>query len=296
MKINGIKAGDIVDELKWISEQLCYIMPESETDRPVLAALIGQRSTLVIDAGNSTSHAKHFLALLESEKIDADWLAVTHFHWDHTFGMAAFRARVVTQEGTKQKLDDMRRLSWTDEAIARRVEIGEESAFCVDHIKKEFRSGDREIKFPFPDITYTEGLVIDLGGITCHLQHVGGDHTPDSSVIYVPELRFLHAGDALYPNIMDWSHTADKTLALVLKLEKLDVETCILSHHDTPLGREEFKNELQLLKDLSLLTVECHGDRDLMASELERQLGRGLTEDDLERVGYFCNGYALTTD
>jgi hypothetical protein len=40
-----------------------------------------------------------------------------------------------------------------------------------------------------------------LVGITCILQHVGGNHSSDSVVIYVKEEKLLFLADSNYPDI-----------------------------------------------------------------------------------------------
>ena len=41
----------------------------------------------------------------------------------------------------------------------------------------------------------------DLGGVTAVVQHVGGDHAPDSLVVYAVEDRVLFLGDCLYQKL-----------------------------------------------------------------------------------------------
>ncbi len=54
-------------------------------------------------------------------------------------------------------------------------------------LKKEFEEKARNIKIILPTLTFQDQIELDLGGVTCVLKHVGGDHAHDSVVIYVKE-------------------------------------------------------------------------------------------------------------
>ena len=51
-------------------------------------------------------------------------------------------------------------------------------------------------------------MEIDLGGITCIVEHVGGVHAPDSSIIYVVEDKVLFLADCVYQDFYsgEWSY------------------------------------------------------------------------------------------
>jgi glyoxylase-like metal-dependent hydrolase (beta-lactamase superfamily II) len=152
---------------------------------------------------------------------------------------------------------------------------------------------NREITFPLPDIIFEKTMTIDLGNITCIIEHVGGDHAKDSCIIYVQEEKTLFLGDCLYANLYaeKWNYTAEQASLLIKKIEAYDAETYILSHHARPCTRQEMEAELKLMKECVRTVVEHHGNRDLMEQELAEELKRDLTEDELETIGFFVNGY-----
>src|SRR4051794_30435918 len=175
--------------------------PDSTTDRPVLGAITGAYGTLLVDAGNSPAHAELLLEAVED--VDATppaYVALTHWHWDHVFGTSALVLPTFACTETRQVVAEMARLDWSDAALDRRVADGTEIAFCADMIKAELpeRTG---LSLRVPDIVFDDQVTVDLGGITCQLVHVGGDHASDSCVVYVPEERIMFLGDCLYPAI-----------------------------------------------------------------------------------------------
>jgi hypothetical protein len=53
----------------------------------------------------------------------------------------------------------------------------------------------RTVEIAPADIVFDEGIGIDLGGMTVSARHIGGDHSADSSLIYVEPDRVLFMGD-----------------------------------------------------------------------------------------------------
>lgn len=232
------------------------------TDRPNIGCIRGSNYTLLFDAGNSGSH----VALLKQELQDAglplpDFVALSHWHWDHSFGAAFWDVPVIAVKETHTQLEKMMSWHWDDTAMARRVETGEDIAFCSEMIKREYP--DRSaIRVVGADLVFDNSLTLDLGGVTCHLIHVKGPHSPDSVVCYVPEDRFLFLGDSnckyLYglPWHFDIDHEEDfgpTTDALPYDREKvkvyrnlldtLDFTRCVTGHAD-PETRESLYDSL----------------------------------------------------
>ncbi|MGE6611045.1 MBL fold metallo-hydrolase [Peribacillus sp. NPDC076916] len=278
--------------LQHLSKHIAYLPPVQETDRPVLAAVTGNKKTLIIDAGNSVRHAQLFKDELLRHDISGNFLVLTHSHWDHVFGLENIKIPVICQEKTYTNMKDMQQLSWEDQALDQRVEEGTEILFCADAIKLEHGT-NREITFPLPDIIFEKTMTIDLGNITCIIEHVGGDHAQDSCIIYVQEEKTLFLGDCLYANLYaeKWNYTAEQASLLIKKIEAYDAETYILSHHARPCSRQEMEAELKLMKECARTVVKHRGNQDLMEQELAKELKRDLTEDELETVRFFVNGY-----
>lgn len=282
-----------MQKLERISNRIVYLPPYQETDRPVLLAVKGEEKTLLIDAGNSSNHARLFLEQLEEHQMKGDLLVLTHWHWDHVFGMSEMHMPIICQDETYNKIKELQALSWEDKDLDQRVLEGTEIPFCADAMKKEL-GNQRDIILPLPDLTFNHRMTVHLGGVTCVIEHVGGDHAHDSSIIYVPEEKVLFLGDCLYANLYakEWNYTMEKTLQLVASIEKYeDAEIIFQSHHDEPLTKEEFQLHLQFLKNTALLTGKCKGDGEEIAKEMSIQLQRSLNEEELETIDYFVNGY-----
>ncbi|THE10652.1 MBL fold metallo-hydrolase [Bacillus timonensis] len=276
-----------------IGKSFWYITPISETDRPILGMVVGNNKTLMIDAGNSEDHAHYFMKeTMKGELEQPDMVVLTHWHWDHIFGLSALPNTVsIASAKTKKEMEKLIPLSWSDEAIDERVREGTEIEFCAKAIKNEYKD-HRDIKIVLPDITIEKRIEIDLGGITCVVQHVGGDHAADSVIVYIKEEKILFLGDCIYPDIFSEkdNYTVKTTLALLDELELFDADTYIPSHQ-RPISKEEYNQEVAKLRTVAKFTEMFDGDKSKIIEEYEKHVKRELTEDERETIDNFVNGF-----
>lgn len=277
--------------LRCLTDRIHFLPPDERTDRPILAAISGTKQTLMLDTGNSPAHAELFLKELERHGLSQPSVAVlTHWHWDHTFGGERIGAKLVAHEKTKAVLEKLVPLAWTDEAIEQWKDKSSGFAFCAEMIKKEY-GAERNISIRLPEITFQGSWEADLGGIRVVVEHVGGDHSSDSSVVFIPEEKVLFLGDCLYADLYG-RYTEAKTRALLSKLEKYDADWYVLSH-EMPMSKAEYQGYAELLGLVCQLAEDTDGEREAIMSGLTAALGRQPGELELEVVSCFVNGAAV---
>lgn len=113
-----------------------------------------------------------------------------------------------------------------------------------------------------PDLLFENRLEVDLGEVTCVIQHVGGSHASDSVVVYIKEEKILFLGDCIYADIYskERSYRINETLQLIEKLETFDAEIYILSHWK-PISKEEFNQEMTMLRAIATYTDIAQGEK-----------------------------------
>lgn len=283
------------NSLTRLSNHIYYLPPNPATDRPVLGIISGKKHALVIDSGNSANHAQAFLSQIKNKKL-SPILAVflTHWHWDHSFGLHEMDITTICHEQTKLALKELLPYSWSDEALDERVKKGIEIAFCADMIKAEYGS-NRDIHIRLPEITFNNQMEIDLGGLHCIIEHVGGDHSSDSSIIYIPEDKVLFLGDCIYANMYEgpYHYTIPNVLALLDKIEKYDAHTYVLSHQ-IPQTKQEFTEFTTTLRLLCQLTETYNGNQKQITEAFIKHTGKEPDEIVIESIEYFVNYYEQT--
>jgi glyoxylase-like metal-dependent hydrolase (beta-lactamase superfamily II) len=148
----------------------------------------------------------------------------THQHDDHAGGNAKMLgvANVIAQENVRANLS---------------------------HIKQPYYEDTPGTPIGLPNVTFSDELVVHLGGKEVRAKYFGRGHTSGDAIIYFPELKAVHTGDlflgrtavasaaaaAKPPGVniyvdyaqggsfLDWTHTLDGALTL-------DFDTAIPGH------------------------------------------------------------------
>ncbi|WP_214861410.1 MULTISPECIES: MBL fold metallo-hydrolase [Exiguobacterium] len=280
-----------MQHFKQLTSRIWYQTPVSETDRPILAVVRGEKHQLMIDAGNSSAHAALFLEEMKTHNLGSpDLLALTHWHWDHIFGMKHLGLPSIATKQTITHMKEMQPYAWTDEALQERMDQGIEIPFCADAIKLEF-GATRDIEVVLPTISFEGQLELDLGGVQCQLIEVDNDHSPGSLLVYIPEERVVFLGDAMYADIFSpkWNYTVKRTTRLLAALDRLEVDYYIWSHGEA-MPKSEFEKEVQILRRAIRVTKATGGRLKDMRTLYAEETGRPLTEDETETLIYFANG------
>lgn len=276
--------------LKKLTENVYYQPHYQPTDRPLLGLISGEKYSLVMDAGNSPAHAAEFLKNVEAMDVaPLKFLAITHWHWDHVFGIHEMDLLTMSHEKTKTIIDYMKTLKWDDDSLDKRVETGEEIEFCQEMIKAEMPSREHLI-LKSPELSFADKLEVDLGNLTCIIEHVGGVHAQDSSVVYVPEEKVLFLGDCLSPDFYsgDWSYDRKELQLLVEKIRRYEADYYV-SSHDEPETYEQvwtFLNRLQEIGEIAGTELTI----DAAVSQFREKEGNAPDEEELELLQYFVNG------
>ncbi|WP_290755835.1 MULTISPECIES: MBL fold metallo-hydrolase [unclassified Exiguobacterium] len=280
-----------MQHFKQLTSRIWYQTPVSETDRPILAVVRGEKHQLMIDAGNSSAHAALFLEEMKTHNLGSpDLLALTHWHWDHIFGMKYLGLPSIATKQTITHMKEMQPYAWTDAALQERMDQGIEIPFCADAIKLEF-GATRDIEVVLPTIGFTGQLEIDLGGVQCQLIEVENDHSPGSLLVYIPEERVVFLGDAMYADIFSskWNYTVERTKRLLAAIDRLEADYYVWSHGEA-MPKSEFEEEVNILRRAIRVTEATGGRLKDMRILYAEETGRSLTEDETETLIYFANG------
>lgn len=275
--------------LNKITERVYYMPQEEKTDRPALGLVCGDKYSLIVDAGTSPKHAGEFmLHVREMNAVPARYVAITHFHEDHVFGIAAMNLPTIGHIKTREKIKEMQRLAWDDESLAERVRQGSELQFTFDCIKAEIPDRN-ELVIANVDIVFDSSIEVDLGGVTCIIENIGGTHTDDSCLIYVPEEKVLFMGDCIYGRRYKgvYGYIKVELEAMVNRIKKYDAEYYLVSHMEP-----HTKDQMIGLLDRLISIAELVGDETSAEEATKRYIEKfqkAPDEEDAFNIGCFAN-------
>ncbi len=233
-------------ELTQISKHVYISDFEEYRDRPRLGYVNGTERSVLIDAGASKEHLFEVLDLIKEKGLhEPEVVILTHWHWDHVYGLHACDFPSLCSEKTQLKLKEMSDWDWDDLSMSQRIQTGEDIAFCDEHIRNEYKDRDL-INVVYASETYVDEVELDCGDVRLKIFEMETDHTEDNTFVLVEEDKVLFVGDATSE---DYHHgeahyTKEKLSKLISKLEFLDFEKEVHGH-DVVMKKEEI---LELLK------------------------------------------------
>lgn len=184
-----------------------------------IGLVAGSSGALLIDTGSTPTQGAEIRAAAEAVAgVPLIGVVVTHAHWDHYYGLAAF--------------DDLP--SYGHENL-----IG---ALGLPRVAKEAAElGFDPAELRPPNQPLNLGKVIDLGGRHAEIVHFGKGHTDGDLVVIVPDLHLIFSGDlieqgdppAMGPDchLKDWPAALDGILGLVKP------DTVLVPGHGKPVDR-----------------------------------------------------------
>lgn len=230
-------------KLRQLSDKIFYYPHEPENDRPMLAYLKGSKFSLAIDAGYSKKHVDDFYqSLSEFDLAKPDFTAITHWHYDHTFGMPWIHGVSLAHKTTNEFLKiEKKKLVQSD---------------YFDFLKREDPFFAREYKtddllhIVLSDIQFQDELVLDCGGVSAKIFYTQSPHSEDTVCIYVLEEKVLFLGDATSEDFFNNGYLDLLKLKKLMKMiENTECEYCVLSHA-APLKKAELLSYLEsILKE-----------------------------------------------
>lgn len=273
-----------------ISEHVWYMPREEDHYRPALGYVYCGPKSMVIDTGNSPEHISDMYGYIRSQGMpDPSFSMVTHWHWDHVFGMSSSPAKSLANSLTNERLINMQHWDWSDSALNSRVAAGLEIPAFAESIRKEVPMR-HSFKVTSTDISFDSRINVRLEDLLIELHHVGGPHSEDSTVAYVPEDKVLFLGDCYLEDIYTGggSIRLGELKLLLKRLEAFDAEWFIPSHED-PVRKEDFMKKMDEIVEIG----EAVGNADELTEgkdKLAEARKRDLTEDEVYYVKRFVTG------
>ena len=219
---------------------------DQPSDRPFLYYIKGDKHSAAVDAGFSERCVGMFYGAAAAEGLPLpDFTLITHWHWDHTFGLPYINGLSVSSELCRRKLIEVSGWEWTRGAMDARERTGEDIPSCSENIRMEYPDLAK-VKVVPTDIGITGKTVMDLGGVTLELYPMDSIHSRDAMLILCPEEKALFVGDADCEDHYENGGKADpdKARAYLAFVSGLDFEHYFLGHDvpDTKQGMIDYIN------------------------------------------------------
>jgi glyoxylase-like metal-dependent hydrolase (beta-lactamase superfamily II) len=168
-----------------------------------LGLVVGSERAVVVDTGSSPAQGAELrAAVARVTSLPLAAAVVTHWHYDHAFGLAAFAdVETIAHETVREHLQH------------------------ADAVAEAERLGLSATDLALPSRELVVMAALDLGDRRVELAHLGFGHTDGDLVVVVPDADLLFVGDLLesagppsfgddcYPD--EWGNTLDGVIGLM---------------------------------------------------------------------------------
>lgn len=186
-----------------------------------IGVVVGPSGCLVVDTGSSPEQGAEIRRAAEQASgVPVVAVVVTHWHYDHLFGLAAFTdVAGYAHESVPGRLG-------TEACRQDASALGVEPSALVP-----------------PSHTFALAKVLDVGGRRVEVVHFGRGHTDGDVVVIVPDAGVIFTGDLLESagppdfgddcHLREWPSAVDGILGLVAE------DTVLVPGHGRPMDRLE---------------------------------------------------------
>jgi glyoxylase-like metal-dependent hydrolase (beta-lactamase superfamily II) len=204
-----------------VSEHV-YVIPDGRVNLvPNIGIIVGNRATLIVDAGMGPRNGQTVLRELAKVNKNTDlYFTTTHFHPEHMTGGQAFPANTIVIRPEAQQEEVVRKQPEFIHNFSQRT--------------PEMKALLQDVKPRPPDILFDHEAKLDLGGITVRLVWLGPAHTRGDNNIFVVEDGVLFTGDVVinrfFPIFPDADASGKNWLSILDQLDEFHPRTIVPGH------------------------------------------------------------------
>lgn len=210
-----------------------------------VTAIGSERGLVVVDTHGSTAAGR--VVLDDLRRLGAGEVHAvvnTHWHWDHSFGNAAFREH-----------DPDVPIHAHEQAAAWLAERGEETkARWLEYPDDPHAAEVADTEIVLPDRVFSTAHAFDLGDRAVELLHLGRGHTDGDLVVRIPDADVVLGGDLVEESAHPWigmdSWPLEWPSTLQAVLGQVGLETVVVPGHGVAVDRAFVENQR---RDLCLI-------------------------------------------
>jgi glyoxylase-like metal-dependent hydrolase (beta-lactamase superfamily II) len=212
--------------------------PDPSVVQPNIGVIRTSQQTILVDAGSSPRHARRILADLYAHGFPpVRTLIYTHHHWDHVVGSTSYHPTyVIAHNSCAEILKAWVQKHWTISGLREEMQrdpfYARRNQAMIDVLEDW-----REMRLAMPNITFSREMTLHEDDLTITIQHVGGAHAEDSSIVKV-STGPLFVGDSYYPGFV-----GDDRLNYAMMESFLTPDvSVIVDGHGPPRPADEFRD------------------------------------------------------
>ena len=186
------------------------------------------KGMILIDTTSSPLEIKTLFEAVTARLEEVRLVVNTHSHSDHTWGNQVFACPILAHRLCLERMQSALINEWSPGVI---------QSYLSDLEKTDPKKADdlrmtvKDLHITLPSRIFDERFEGELGGLNYEVIHLGG-HTPDLSVVWLPEKRVLFASDLIFQGRYPYIFDADipNWIAALSRLLEFKAEVIIPGH------------------------------------------------------------------
>ena len=162
---------------------------------------------------------------------------LTHWHWDHSFGLHAIKGKCISNARTRDHLLEFKKLI-EDQGVEDFLSMDE----CIRNEYSDLKNNP--VIISVPDTIFFYEMRLDAGSCPIRLFQAESPHTDDSTLIVVEREKVMFLGDAAGGKFPTWEKDPALCRKLADTIDGLDIDVCLESHH-LPQTKQEMIDNLR---------------------------------------------------
>ncbi|MGA9349563.1 MAG: MBL fold metallo-hydrolase [Anaerolineae bacterium] len=229
---------------------LAFVRPDEGANAGLICTANG---VVVVDTTSSPPDMQELLDAAGVSASEARLVINTHSHGDHTWGNQLFDCPILAHRLCREKMVANLGGPWSAEAI--KASIAEREKTDPDSVR-EARDKLADLRITLPTEVFEDCRELEIGSVRLQVIHFGA-HTPDSTVVWLPEAKVLFAGDLIFEGRYPYLGEAD-VLALIAALKWLPEfgAQTIVPGHGVLCGEAEIAALVDYLETAWALTAD----------------------------------------
>ncbi|MEQ8243698.1 MBL fold metallo-hydrolase [Fulvivirga sp.] len=206
-----------------LSDNVFHINADGNKTSVKSLLIVKNNKGLLVDAMYG-EFGKSIKTYLNENDIKLEYIINTHYHGDHTHGNSNFdNTTIIAHQNTLSNIE-------------KKAQYGPDEPF-----NKEY----------WPNLLFTDSLLLSFEGIEINIFHLGKGHTNGDAIVHIPAFNLVDLGDMiLAPQALPYASDPKNLISVLSTIsERINTETIVVTGHGTLANKDALDALIRIMKE-----------------------------------------------
>ncbi|MEQ8475254.1 MBL fold metallo-hydrolase [Fulvivirga sp.] len=206
-----------------LSDNVFHINADGNKTSVKSLLIVKNNKGLLVDAMYG-EFGKSIKTYLNENDIKLEYIINTHYHGDHTHGNSNFdNTTIIAHQNTLSNIE-------------KKAQYGPEEPFDKKY---------------WPNLLFTDSLLLSFEGIEINIFHLGKGHTNGDAILHIPAFNLVDLGDMiLAPQALPYASDPKNLISVLSTIsESINTETIVVTGHGTLANKDALDALIRIMKE-----------------------------------------------